>query len=119
MKIYFLSFDHLIPDARYTYGRGPQLLVKTLGQGECLISLLFLCSTIVDFLAGTGRVVSSTHIYKIALQKARSRDGLEQTGVTIPVDTSKCRHIEAAFTARGLTLLSEYLSCHGPALLIS
>ena len=46
--------------------------------------------------------------YKIAIQKALSRDGLEQTRVTIPVDTSKRRHVEAAITARGLTLLSEY-----------
>ena len=36
--------------------------------------------SIVDFVTGTGRVVSSTYTHKIVLQKALSRDGLEQTG---------------------------------------
>ena len=48
------------------------------------------------------------HSRTVALRKTPSGDGLEYTGVTIPVDATKRRRIEAAFTARGLTLLSEY-----------
>jgi len=48
------------------------------------------------------------HPHKIAPQKALFEDVSEQPGGTIPMDTTKRRHIEAALTARGLTLLSEY-----------
>ena len=45
---------------------------------------------------------------KIAPHKGLFENGSEQAAGTLPVDTTKRHHIEETFTARGLTLLSEY-----------